>query len=100
MPDLTSFILPGGSPGGAYLHVARTVTRRAERSAWAAVEAHPETTSVLPAKYLNRLSDLLFVLGRVANPEGDVLWVPGKDREPVGARARKQRERIERAQQA
>ena len=80
LPDLTSFILPGGTPGGAYLHVARTVARRAERAAWAAVEAFPETTSVLPAKYLNRLSDLLFVLGRVANPEGDVLWVPGGER--------------------
>ena len=80
VPDLTSFILPGGTPGGAHLHVARTVARRAERSAWAAVEAFPETTSVLPAKYLNRLSDLLFVLGRFANPEGDVLWVPGGER--------------------
>ncbi len=80
LADLTSFILPGGTPGAAYLHVARTVTRRAERSAWAAVQAHPETTSALPAKYLNRLSDLLFVLGRVANPGGDVLWVPGGER--------------------
>ena len=80
LADLTSFILPGGSAGGAYLHVARTVARRAERAAWAAVDAHPETTSVLPAKYLNRLSDLLFVLGRVANPKGDVLWVPGGER--------------------
>ena len=80
LTDLTSFILPGGTPAGAYLHVARTVARRAERAAWAAVEAYPETTSALPAKYLNRLSDLLFVLGRVANPDGDVLWVPGGDR--------------------
>ncbi|EYT65009.1 Cob(I)yrinic acid a,c-diamide adenosyltransferase [Dietzia sp. UCD-THP] len=80
LPDLTSFILPGGTPGAAYLHVARTVARRAERAAWAAADAHPETTSVLPARYLNRLSDLLFVLGRVANPEGDVLWVPGGER--------------------
>ncbi|MFN3602857.1 MAG: cob(I)yrinic acid a,c-diamide adenosyltransferase [Dietzia sp.] len=80
LPDLTSFILPGGTPGAAYLHVARTVVRRAERAAWAAVEAHPETTSALPATYLNRLSDLLFVLGRVANPDGDVLWVPGGER--------------------
>ena len=80
LADLTSFILPGGTPGAAHLHVARTVVRRAERAAWAAVEAYPETTSVLPAKYLNRLSDLLFVLGRVANPEGDVLWVPGGER--------------------
>ncbi|MCG2991228.1 ATP:cob(I)alamin adenosyltransferase, partial [Escherichia coli] len=68
LADLTSFILPGGTPGAAHLHVARTVVRRAERAAWAAVEAYPETTSVMPAKYLNRLSDLLFVLGRVANP--------------------------------
>lgn len=80
LADLTSFILPGGTPGAAHLHVARTVVRRAERAAWAAVEAYPETTSVMPAKYLNRLSDLLFVLGRVANPEGDVLWVPGGER--------------------
>ncbi|MFN3340238.1 MAG: cob(I)yrinic acid a,c-diamide adenosyltransferase [Dietzia sp.] len=80
LADLTSFILPGGTPGAAYLHVARTVVRRAERAAWAAVEAHPETTSALPARYLNRLSDLLFVLGRVANPDGDVLWVPGGER--------------------
>lgn len=80
LPDLHSFILPGGTPGGAYLHVARTIARRAERAAWSAVEEYPETTSVLPAKYLNRLSDLLFVVGRVANPDGDVLWVPGGQR--------------------
>ncbi|MBL7659617.1 cob(I)yrinic acid a c-diamide adenosyltransferase, partial [Escherichia coli] len=49
-------------------------------SAWAAVDAHPEGVSVLPAKYLNRLSDLLFILSRVANPDGDVLWRPGGDR--------------------
>mgnify|MGYP001442284906 FL=1 len=53
------------------------MTRRAERSAWTAVTDHPETVSVLPAKYLNRLSDLLFILSRVANPDGDVLWQPG-----------------------
>ncbi|MFF2552338.1 cob(I)yrinic acid a,c-diamide adenosyltransferase [Nocardia sp. NPDC058058] len=74
---LNSFILPGGTPLAALLHVARTVARRAERSAWAAVDAHPDDTSALPAKYLNRLSDLLFILGRVANPEGDILWRPG-----------------------
>jgi cob(I)alamin adenosyltransferase len=74
---LNSFVLPGGSPLSALLHVARTVVRRAERSAWAAVDAAPETVSTLPAKYLNRLSDLLFILTRVANPEGDVLWKPG-----------------------
>ncbi|KQH76312.1 cob(I)yrinic acid a c-diamide adenosyltransferase [Mycobacterium gordonae] len=77
LPALNSFILPGGSPLSALLHVARTVVRRAERAAWAAVEAHPDDMSVLPAKYLNRLSDLLFILSRVANPGGDVLWRPG-----------------------
>ncbi len=77
LPALNSFILPGGSALSALLHVARTVARRAERSAWSAVESHPDTVSVLPAKYLNRLSDLLFILSRVANPDGDVLWKPG-----------------------
>lgn len=80
LPALKSFVLPGGSPLSALLHVARTVVRRAERSAWAAVDAHPEGVSVLPAKYLNRLSDLLFILSRVANSDGDVLWRPGGDR--------------------
>ncbi|VFB01639.1 cob(I)yrinic acid a,c-diamide adenosyltransferase [Nocardia cyriacigeorgica] len=77
LAPLNSFILPGGTPLAAHLHVARTVVRRAERSAWAAVEAHPDDTGTLPARYLNRLSDLLFILGRVANPGGDVLWRPG-----------------------
>ncbi|MBN9757900.1 ATP:Cob(I)alamin adenosyltransferase [Pseudonocardia sp. Ae406_Ps2] len=77
LPKLKSFILPGGTPGGAYLHVARTVTRRAERSVWALLEADRERTNPLTAQYLNRLSDLLFILGRVANPDGDVLWQPG-----------------------
>ncbi|MGV9415539.1 cob(I)yrinic acid a,c-diamide adenosyltransferase [Nocardia sp. NPDC003693] len=77
LAPLNSFILPGGTPLAALLHTARTVARRAERSAWAAVDAHPEDTSALPAKYLNRLSDLLFILGRVANPDGDILWRPG-----------------------
>lgn len=84
LPALNSFILPGGTPLSALLHVARTVTRRAERSAWIAVKAHPETVSTLPAQYLNRLSDLLFILGRVANPEGDVLWKPGGERRSSG----------------
>jgi cob(I)alamin adenosyltransferase len=77
LPALNSFVLPGGSPLSALLHVARTVVRRAERSAWAAVDQHPSDVSVLPAKYLNRLSDLLFILSRLANPDGDVLWQPG-----------------------
>ncbi|MCP2277356.1 cob(I)yrinic acid a,c-diamide adenosyltransferase [Nocardia amikacinitolerans] len=77
LAPLNSFILPGGTPLAALLHTARTVVRRAERAAWAAVEAHPEDTSVLPAKYLNRLSDLLFILSRYTNPAGDILWQPG-----------------------
>ncbi|MEW2355851.1 cob(I)yrinic acid a,c-diamide adenosyltransferase [Spirillospora sp. NPDC029432] len=92
LPPLRSFILPGGTPGAALLHVARTVTRRAERSAWAAIEAHgaspvgdpdaPEGgVNPLTARYLNRLSDLLFILCRTANAEhGDVLWKPGGER--------------------
>ena len=77
LPALTSFILPGGTALSALLHVARTVSRRAERSAWIAVNAHPDTVSPLPARYLNRVSDLLFILSRVANSGNDVLWKPG-----------------------
>ena len=77
LPPLNSFVLPGGSALSALLHVARTIVRRAERSAWAAVDAYPAGVSVLPAKYLNRLSDLLFILSRLANRDGDVLWQPG-----------------------
>jgi cob(I)alamin adenosyltransferase len=81
LPVLRSFVLPGGTPGAALLHVARTVVRRAERSAWAALELHPDTMNPLTAKYLNRLSDLLFILARKANDAvGDVLWKPGGDR--------------------
>jgi cob(I)alamin adenosyltransferase len=74
---LDSFILPGGTRGAALLHVARTVARRAERSTWMLLEAEPDSTSAIAALYLNRLSDLLFILSRVANPGGDVLWKPG-----------------------
>ena len=77
LPKLDSFILPGGTPGAAYLHVARTVARRAERSVWALLQVEAERTNPLTAQYLNRLSDLLFILGRAANPGGDVLWRPG-----------------------
>lgn len=81
LPALRSFVLPGGTSGAALLHVARTVTRRAERAAWVAIEEFPETTNPLTARYLNRLSDLLFILARVANAEeGDVLWQPGGGR--------------------
>ena len=92
LPTLKSFILPGGSAGAALLHVARTVTRRAERSAWAAAEQYgtdpvpnlerPGGVNPLAITYLNRLSDLLFILTRTVNgPEGDVLWIPGGSRE-------------------
>ncbi|MEU6130147.1 cob(I)yrinic acid a,c-diamide adenosyltransferase [Saccharopolyspora sp. NPDC047091] len=77
VPKLNSFILPGGTPGGALLHQARCTARRAERSAWALLEVDAERSNALAAKYLNRLSDLLFILARVANPDGDVLWRPG-----------------------
>jgi len=81
LPDLRSFILNGGTAGASLLHVARTVTRRAERSAWLAFDEHGETMNVLAIKYLNRLSDLLFILARYANREnGDVLWKPGGER--------------------
>ena len=81
LPNLRSFILNGGTPAGAHLHVARTVVRRAERSAWAAYEQHGETMNKLAITYLNRLSDLVFILARHANREdGDVLWVPGGER--------------------
>jgi cob(I)alamin adenosyltransferase len=81
LEKLRSFILPGGTLAAAELHVARTVTRRAERSAWAAIDEHGETMNVRTARYLNRLSDLLFILARHANREaGDVLWVPGGER--------------------
>jgi cob(I)alamin adenosyltransferase len=77
LPALNSFILPGGTPGAALLHTARVVTRRAERSIWVLLEADAPRTNPVTARYLNRLSDLLFILCRVANPEGDVLWKPG-----------------------
>jgi cob(I)alamin adenosyltransferase len=81
LAKLRSFILPGGTPGAALLHVARTVVRRAERSTWAALHAHGSSMNPLTATYLNRLSDLLFILARVANADrGDVLWEPGANR--------------------
>jgi cob(I)alamin adenosyltransferase len=81
LPVLRSFVLPGGTPAAALMHTARTVTRRAERSAWAAVSEHGDTVNPLAARYLNRLSDLLFILGRRLNAgHGDVLWKPGGER--------------------
>ncbi len=93
LETLRSFILPGGSAGSAHLHLARTVARRAERSTWAAIVEHGSAeaaagsdqiggVSPLTAKYLNRLSDLLFLAARHANLThgGDVQWVPGGGR--------------------
>jgi len=80
LEKLNSFILPGGTAGAALLHVARTIVRRAERGVWALLAADPDRTGKEPALYLNRLSDLLFILSRVANPDGDVLWKPGGNR--------------------
>jgi cob(I)alamin adenosyltransferase len=79
LTPLTSFILPGGTPLAAALHVARTVTRRAERLAVELVLTEPGVNSEVMV-YLNRLSDLLFVFARVGNANGksDVLWVPGR----------------------
>jgi cob(I)alamin adenosyltransferase len=82
--NLDSFVLPGGVPGAALLHLARAIVSRAERHTWQAIEAHVDSMSPLPARYLNRLSDLLFVLARYANTvagEGDVLWTPAASRQ-------------------
>jgi cob(I)alamin adenosyltransferase len=72
LPPLRSFVIPGGTPAAAHLHVCRTVCRRAERRALAVQDANPEVV-----RYLNRLSDLLFVLARAANEEAESLWDPG-----------------------
>jgi cob(I)alamin adenosyltransferase len=81
LAPLRSFVLPSGTPAAAHLHVARTVVRRAERCTWDAIHAFGGGVNPLTAKYLNRLSDLLFVLARVANAQvGDQLWVPGANR--------------------
>jgi cob(I)alamin adenosyltransferase len=80
LAPLTSFVLPGGTPAAAHLHVCRTVARRAERTMVSLAEVEPVNTQAL--RYINRLSDLLFVAARVANDGGtaDVLWVPGENR--------------------
>ena len=104
LPNLRSFILPGGSQTAAFCHLARTVIRRAERTAWRAVDAYgtepgeagrPGGLNPLALHYLNRLSDLLFIISRVANgAAGDVLWVPGTDRVPTEPRAAARRKRV------
>ena len=83
LEPLRSFILPGGSLGAAQLHVARTVARRAERATWRAIEEYGDSINPLKAHYLNRLSDLLFILARCVNVDGagDVLWQPGGGRD-------------------
>jgi cob(I)alamin adenosyltransferase len=80
LPELRSFVLPGGSAGAAFAHVARTVVRRAEREVVAL--SHVEEVNPAVVRFLNRLSDHLFVLGRWLNDKGarDVLWVPGANR--------------------
>jgi cob(I)alamin adenosyltransferase len=81
LKPLKSFVLPSGTPAAALLHVARTVTRRAERATWHAIHSFGGGVNPLSAKYLNRLSDLLFVLARYVNKDvGDELWVPGANR--------------------
>ncbi|MCA0290430.1 MAG: cob(I)yrinic acid a,c-diamide adenosyltransferase [Actinobacteria bacterium] len=91
LESLRSFILPGGTAASAYLHLACTIVRRAERATWGAIERYDVTPAPAPAPgginpltatYLNRLSDLLFILARVANVDdgGDVLWRPGGGR--------------------
>ena len=94
LPNLRSFILPGGSPAAAQFHLLRTMARRAERAAWVAAETyglHTEAepvdngVSALAIKYLNRLSDLLFIMARhagVVDGVAEVLWVPGGERNP------------------
>mgnify|MGYP002652678463 CR=1 FL=1 len=82
LEPLRSFVLPGGTALSAHLHLCRTVARRAERSAWCLAQTAAVNDCAL--RYLNRLSDLLFILSRVANRgpggDGDVTWVPGGDR--------------------
>ncbi|HYE44413.1 MAG TPA: cob(I)yrinic acid a,c-diamide adenosyltransferase [Caulobacter sp.] len=82
LSDLTSFVLPGGAPAAAALHLARTVCRRAEREAVGLAGLEGEVVSPAAVKFLNRLSDLLFVASRWANAKGagDVLWTPGANR--------------------
>jgi cob(I)alamin adenosyltransferase len=82
LSPLRSFVLPGGTPGAAHLHLARTICRRAERLAVELADRDGESVSATAVKYLNRLSDLLFVTSRALNDNGarDVLWVPGQNR--------------------
>jgi cob(I)alamin adenosyltransferase len=90
LPPLKEFILPGGTRAASLAHLARTICRRAERALVSLARAEP--VGAAARKYLNRLSDLLFVLGRILNREGggsDVLWQPGKSRDTEARRRRK-----------
>ncbi|HSX75492.1 MAG TPA: cob(I)yrinic acid a,c-diamide adenosyltransferase [Shinella sp.] len=82
LEPLRSFVLPGGTPAAAALHLARTVARRAERRIVALQDVEGEAVSAAAAAYINRLSDFLFVAARWVNDKGrtDILWVPGKNR--------------------
>ena len=82
LSPLTSFVLPGGTPAAAHLHVARTICRRAERMIAELAGRPDEPVSEAAIRYMNRLSDFLFVASRAANRNGagDVLWVPGQNR--------------------
>jgi cob(I)alamin adenosyltransferase len=82
LQPLRSFVLPGGSPASAFLHLARTISRRAERLMVALAGRKGETVGAPALRYINRLSDFLFVAARYANDKGnfDVLWVPGQNR--------------------
>jgi cob(I)alamin adenosyltransferase len=85
LPALTSFVLPGGSPGSAHAHLARTIVRRAERRVISLAQLQTVNPEVIRA--LNRLSDLLFVIGRRLNTAGDVLWQPGLSAKQAGGEA-------------
>ena len=82
LAPLRSFILPGGTPAAAYMHLARTICRRAERIMVELKDQPGETVTAASLKYVNRLSDFLFVAGRYANDKGarDLLWAPGQNR--------------------
>lgn len=81
LAELRSFVLPAGTAASSLLHLARTITRRAERATWHAIHSFGAGVNPLAAQYLNRLSDLFFVLARYENRDvGDVLWVPGANR--------------------
>jgi cob(I)alamin adenosyltransferase len=88
LTPLRSFVLPGGTPAAAYLHLARTVCRRAERLMVELAATSEETVSAAALRYVNRLSDFLFVASRHANDKGarDVLWVPGQNQTEAGSR--------------